>query len=512
MKSYPTTCAIYTRKSSDVGLDQEYNSLHAQREACLAYIKSQQGQGWVACDKIYDDGGYSGGNMERPGLKKLMSDIKAGKINVIVVYKIDRLTRSLIDFARLVDLFDQYDVTFVSVTQSFNTTTSMGRLTLNVLLSFAQFERELTGERIRDKIASSKKKGIWMGGVAPAGYASENGKLKIVEKDAKIIRSIFDLYLELQSVKLLKKRLEENNILTPKWVSKTGREHGGKPFSRGHLYKLLKNQIYIGKIKHKDTWYEGCHDAIVSDEIFYRVQDCLENNHQRNAPSIIPGQSLLQGKLYDTEGNIYTPTYTKKKNRRYCYYVSSNMLQYKTHPKGVLARMPAHEVEKTVGVAIKNWIKDEKNILKLFPDADRFSIIHVLNLLEVSKSFIRQVVDKITVCQDVLNITLSGQLFQDYIHKNYDTDFYSPAKTTIDIKHRFEKVTGNNGAVILKSKDHKTDPFDRPANELERIIRGMIWREEYFDGRPMYKIAEDNDCSYKYVRRSIVESLEFGCL
>ena len=264
-------CAIYTRKSSDEGLEQNFNSLHAQREACEAYIKSQQGEGWAASKEEYDDGGFSGGTMERPALQKLMADIKNGQIKIIVVYKIDRLTRSLMDFARLVDLFDEHGVTFVSVTQSFNTTTSMGRLTLNVLLSFAQFEREVTGERIRDKIAASKKKGIWMGGPVPAGYRVEDRELIIVPEDAELIRMIFDTYLEVKSVRRLKRILEEQDIKTPVWVSNTGREHGGRPFSRGHLYKILKNPIYVGKIPHKNKAYDGQHDGIITQDVYDRA-------------------------------------------------------------------------------------------------------------------------------------------------------------------------------------------------------------------------------------------------
>src|SRR5207302_1747004 len=269
-------CAIYTRKSSEEGLEQDFNSLHAQRESCDAYIKSQRHEGWTPLPTLYDDGGYSGGSTERPALKRLLADIQSHLIDVVVVYKVDRLTRSLADFAKIVEIFDAAGVSFVSVTQQFNTTTSMGRLTLNVLLSFAQFEREVTGERIRDKIAASKKKGIWMGGVVPVGYRVEDRALHIVEHHAELVRDLFRRYLEAGSVVRLKQVIDGENLRLPVRADGTGRSTGGGLLSRGHIYKILSNPIYIGRIAHKGHVHEGQHPPIVELDLWDRVQERLQ--------------------------------------------------------------------------------------------------------------------------------------------------------------------------------------------------------------------------------------------
>ena len=284
-------CAIYTRVSTDQGLEQDFNSLDAQREASEAYIKSQAHEGWRLIRDHYDDGGYSGGSMDRPALQKILADVEARRIDVIVVYKVDRLTRSLADFAKLVELFDRHEVSFVSVTQSFNTTTSMGRLTLNVLLSFAQFEREVTGERIRDKIAASKKKGMWMGGVVPLGYRVEDRALHIVEDHAEIVRSLFRRYLEAGSVVRLKQQLDHEGFRLPVRIDGAGRSTGGGPVSRGHIYKILSNPIYAGRIAHKGQAHEGQHKPIVSQDLWDQVQQCLSERlgaaeDEENTPSV----------------------------------------------------------------------------------------------------------------------------------------------------------------------------------------------------------------------------------
>src|ERR1700734_874187 len=276
-------CAVYTRKSSEEGLEQDFNSLHAQREASEAFIKSQQGEGWKLVKTAYDDGGLSGGNMERPALQRLLEDIRHGLIDVVVVYKVDRLTRSLADFAKMVEVFDAQGVSFVAVTQQFNTTTSMGRLTLNVLLSFAQFEREVTGERIRDKIAASKRKGIWMGGVVPLGYRVENRALHVVEERAVFIRDLFWRYLEIGSVVRLKAFLDEEDARLPFRIDGTGKTIGGGLISRGHLYKILANPIYLGRLTHKGQVHDGLHDAIVDQETWDRAQLLLAKHAQRAA-------------------------------------------------------------------------------------------------------------------------------------------------------------------------------------------------------------------------------------
>ena len=350
-------CAIYTRVSTDQGLEQDFNSLDAQREASEAYVKSQAHEGWRLIRDHYDDGGYSGGSMDRPALQKLLADVEARRIDVIVVYKVDRLTRSLADFAKLVELFDKHDVSFVSVTQSFNTTTSMGRLTLNVLLSFAQFEREVTGERIRDKIAASKKKGMWMGGVVPLGYRVEDRALHIVEDHAEIVRSLFRRYLEAGSVARLKQHLDAEGFRLPVRIDGAGRSTGGSPLSRGHIYKILTNPIYVGRIGHKGQVHEGQHQPIVSQDLWEQVQEHLSNRHgalmaKRTRQA---SEALLAGKLFDDRGNRMSPSWARKGSKRWRYYVSQAALQGDKSKAGSIVRVPAAALEAlVVGALIKH--------------------------------------------------------------------------------------------------------------------------------------------------------------
>lgn len=316
-------CTIYTRKSTEEGLDQDFNSLDAQREACAAFILSQAGEGWELVDEHYDDGGWSGGKMERPALQQLLGDIKSGKVGIIVVYKVDRLTRSLADFAKIVEILDNNEASFVSVTQAFNTTNSMGRLTLNVLLSFAQFEREVTGERIRDKIAASKKKGMWMGGAIPHGFKVEDRKLLENETEAVEVRYIFDRYLKLRSIPTLVDDLATRGIRTRKRIQKSGRTIGGACFGRGPLALLLKNPIYIGKIRHKGKIYEGEHQGLIEAELFEQVQSILaKNNRQKMAGHNCKMPSLLAGMINDPEGRPMSPVRGQKGSKVYCYYVT----------------------------------------------------------------------------------------------------------------------------------------------------------------------------------------------
>jgi site-specific DNA recombinase len=349
-------CAIYTRKSSEEGLEQEFNSLDAQREACEAYITSQKHEGWKCLADFYDDGGYSGGTIERPGLRELLTDIERGLVDVVVVYKVDRLTRSLADFARIVDILDTNGASFVSVTQAFNTTTSMGRLTLNVLLSFAQFEREVTGERIRDKIAASKKKGMWMGGVTPIGYRTEDRKLKIDAGEAETVRDIFETYLQLGSVRLLREALEERGVLTKVRVNKHGRQSGGKPFTRGPLYLLLQNRVYLGEIVHKEKSYPGDHEAIVGSDLWGKVQAQLElGRHKVRVGENDTSPSLLAGMVIDEQGTPLTPSHAVKAGKRYRYYVS-RALQQAISTQGI--RIPAGDIEHIVSYRLRFFFAD----------------------------------------------------------------------------------------------------------------------------------------------------------
>jgi DNA invertase Pin-like site-specific DNA recombinase len=358
-------CAIYTRKSSEEGLDRDFNSLHAQREACEAYIASQKHEGWRAVKTHYDDGGFSGGTMERPALKQLLEDIDTGKVNVVVVYKVDRLTRSLADFAKIIERFDRQGVSFVSVTQQFNTTSSMGRLTLNVLLSFAQFEREVTSERIRDKIAASKKKGMWMGGCVPLGYDLKDRKLHINSQEANIVQYIYSRYLELGCVRLLKEDLDMQNIR-----SKPSRDKGSQMFSRGTLYKILSNPIYIGQIRHKGICYPGQHESIIDQELWKQVQRHMANNaveHKARSQSNI--SSPLTNKLFDISGERLVLAHANKKGRRYRYYISQSLRAdpKETSPNGW--RLPAREFEKVVTHAALEIIHDDVAITSVLQES-----------------------------------------------------------------------------------------------------------------------------------------------
>ncbi|MGC1562234.1 MAG: recombinase family protein [Bradyrhizobium sp.] len=331
-------CAVYTRKSSEEGLDMEFNSLDAQREACEAYIASQKPEGWMLVPDRYDDGGVSGGTLERPALKGLLEDIERGQVDVVVVYKIDRLSRSLMDFAKLVEVFERRNVTFVSVTQSFNTTTSMGRLTLNVLLSFAQFEREVIGERIRDKFAASRKKGIWMGGWAPLGYRVKNRKLEIDDEEAATVRMIFERFLKVGSATLVARALNAEGVTTRR----------GKPIDKGFLYKLLNNRVYIGDAVHKGTAYPGEHDAIISLDLWNRVHGILRESPRVRARHTRTSEpALLKGLIFGPTGCAMSPTYTRKGGRLYRYYVSQSVLKLSpdTCP---IRRVAAAEIETAV--------------------------------------------------------------------------------------------------------------------------------------------------------------------
>ena len=360
-------CAIYTRKSSDEGLDQQFNSLDAQREACEAYVLSQVGEGWSALPQLYDDGGYSGGSMQRPGLQALLADIARGRIDVVVVYKIDRLTRSLADFARIVEQFDKHEVSFVSVTQAFNTTSSMGRLTLNVLLSFAQFEREVTGERIRDKIAASKAKGMWMGGLPPLGYDPpiDSGRVLVVnEEEASTVRQIFERYLELGSVHTLVADLVKHGVVSKARLKADGSPSGGGPLSRGALFHLLKNRIYRGEIVHKGEVFPGLHDAIVPARLFDGVQEQLDDNRTERTRTTAR-TSPLAGKIFLASGERMTPTHTRGGNgRAYRYYVPSTQQRGGTSVSPAI-RLPADQIERLL----------QSILQRLDPDDDPFTML-----------------------------------------------------------------------------------------------------------------------------------------
>ena len=349
----PLRCAIYTRKSTEHGLEQEFNSLDAQRDACEAYIKSQSSLGWRALPQHYDDPAYSGGNLARPALKQLLADIEASKVDVVVVYKIDRLTRSLADFAKLVEAFDARSISFVAVTQQFNTTTSMGRLTLNVLLSFAQFERELSSERVRDKIAASRRKGKWTGGSVPLGYNAKDKKLVVNKAEAETVRTIFKRYLELQSFSKLVADLDRNGIVTKRRDTTVSKYNGAIPFTYGPLAYFLKNRVYVGEVHHGGKWFEGEHEAIIDRQTFASVQELLESKAASRKAKRSESGALLQGKLFDDKGNRMSPSFSSKNGVHYRFYVSSALLRGRRAQAGSLTRVSAAAIEDAVIRALR---------------------------------------------------------------------------------------------------------------------------------------------------------------
>ena len=407
-------CAIYTRKSSEEGLDMEFNSLDAQREACEAYIASQRAEGWACLRECYDDGGFSGGTLDRPALKQLIADVEDGLIDVVAVYKIDRLSRALMDFSKLVEIFDRHGVTFVSVTQSFNTTTSMGRLTLNILLSFAQFEREVIGERIRDKVAASKKKGMWMGGYVPLGYDVVDRKLIVNEAEAAQVRTMFELFARSDSTAAVIRELNARGI----------RSKRGRPIDRGALYKLLHNRIYRGEITHKGETYPGMHKAIVDTDLWDAAHAVLAGNrNQRAGRARSTEPALLRGLIFTETGAAMTPHHTKKGNRRYCYYVSMDVIQKR--PTAELRgpqRLPAAMVEEAVIGEIRRLLRTPEIIARTAralkkerPDLDEGTVTKALTqfddlwkaLIPAEQARVVQLlVARVTIGEDGLDIDL----------------------------------------------------------------------------------------------------------
>lgn len=384
----PLRCAVYTRKSTDHNLELEFNSLDAQREACEAYIKSQAHEGWRLVPTRYDDGGHSGASLERPAVQQLLNDVRVGKIDVIVVYKIDRLTRSLTDFAKLVEVFDQQSVSFVSITQSFNTTTSMGRLTLNVLLSFAQFEREVIRERVQDKIAASKKRGIWVGGPVPLGYQAIDKKVSIIPEEADTVRMIFERYLALKSIGALQEELDKKNIRTKEKTLSTGKVRGGCRFGKGSLQYLLKNRFYIGEVDYKGSIHKSEHEPILDRNTFDAVQALLSDNAVKRRFSYQSSNALLAGLLFDDRGNRMTPSFARKRGARYRYYVSSPLLQSRKNEAGSVSRVTASEIEEAVVAALQqhNTVPQQET--------------------DVTPELLKGVIERIELREDGLQITL----------------------------------------------------------------------------------------------------------
>ena len=445
-------CAIYTRKSSDEGLDQAFNSLDAQREACEAYIR------WKLLPDHYDDGGISGGTMDRPALQKLLEEIRAGRIDMVVVYKIDRLTRSLADFARLVEQLEAAGASFVSVTQQFNTSTSMGRLTLNVLLSFAQFEREVTAERIRDKIAASKKKGMWMGGSLPLGYNKSDSGLTVNKAEAQTVRTLFKTYVELGSVRKLKDFADAAGLKTKRHEFTSARILGGKPFTRGHLYQLLSNPLYRGKIKHHDQVHDGLHEAIISEDLWNAVQSQLAANRvARKTKTNRANPSHLAGKVVDATGRAFTAHHARKGNRRYRYYVSN----------GGDIRLPAGELEETARQAVlQNPEVHFRQSVSDVPDVESLSLI-----------------DRLVVGADALEIH-----FVEKVQVGPMSVAYTQRRRGVERK------------IVLQGQA-RSRTIDRAL--IRRIVQASVWLDAIKAGKSISDIAAEQDVSSSYITHNL---------
>jgi site-specific DNA recombinase len=513
-------CAIYTRKSSEEGLEQEFNSLQAQCEACEAYIRSQRHEGWVLARTRYDDGGFSGGNIERPALQRLLADIQGGRIEIIVVYKVDRLTRSLADFARLVEIFDAQGVSFVSVTQQFNTTSSMGRLTLNVLLSFAQFEREVTGERIRDKIAASKKKGMWMGGSVPLGYDANERTLVINPAEAETVRRIFALYREVGWVRRVKEEGDRLGLRTKRGTTASGTERGGKPFSRGHLYRLLSNPIYSGQIAHKGQLYPGQHPALIDTETWTAVRDQLATNatnHRRKADAAEP--SLLAGLLVDARGEKLIPSHAVKKGRRYRYYVSGALITEAGTDRTQSWRLPAQEIEDAVIRVLADALIRPAMLLERFGTVDIRSdqtrkmldrATRLAAALSGSRSpaerakVVRDLIEKVVIEENTIRISVRrGRVFGGaVVPPSSESPSDSPIELTAAVAFRRRGVEMKLvlSGVAMQNDRSKCDP-----TLLKAIARGRAWFEELAAGRArsLRELAERDGITRRYVRRLV---------
>ena len=513
-------CAIYTRKSTEEGLEKEFNTLEAQREACEAYIKSQQHEGWVLIDTQYNDGGFTGGNMERPALKALMEDIKAGRIDVIVVYKVDRLSRALSDFAQMVQVFDAYEVSFVSITQQFNTTTSMGRLTLNILLSFAQFEREVIGERVRDKIAASKKKGMWMGGYPPLGYDIQHRKLVANPAEAKLICEIFALHLEMRSGYQLAQLLNERGDTNKRWQNQRGVESGGQKFSHQAIYKILNNPVYIGLTRHKGKVYDGQHEGIVPMELWERVQALLKDGKEQRVTRHAKHGRLLMGKCFAPSGDIYTPTYSKKGERQYHYYIEKKSQH----------RIKAQDLERLVIDTIRMLARESKHWLECWKQNSTLTAKEAQHKWEAlwagwssyakeqRQQIVRNVVERIVITKDQLTVRLSyagiGKAIEESVVSDVDCmvpkeEGYRPLVVQeerhleITIPARFE-VYGRSQIAVdgagLPIRAFKRSNYNQVL--VNALVRSYQWNQLLESGKTsVTELAKREGRSRTYISR-----------
>ena len=488
-------CAIYTRKSTEEGLEQDFNSLDAQREACEAYIASQKHEGWELLPDRYDDGGISGGHLDRPSLKRLMQAVDDKRVDQIVVYKIDRLTRSLADFAKLVERLDQAEASFVSVTQSFNTATSMGRLTLNVLLSFAQFEREVTAERIRDKIAASKRKGLWMGGNVPLGYAADGRTLKIDEDEAVTIRTLFDFYLEHGLIRKVKERAEDLGLRSRRRERGAGRVSGGKPFDRGHIHHILSNPIYAGRIRHKGQVYEGQHPAIIDPAIWEQVQQMLIGGASKARGSKRKAtRSYLAGKLFDETGDRLTPSHSRKNGKRLRYYISHRLVKDRSRKHPDAWRLPAEQLEGLIADLIRMHLQRHDIATRLVRDlaasevAAKTAGLHAFQKTRPLLSLVERA--------DLKPGTLTIRLSQDGIAQTLESDADRINTEELSLKAPFRM---RRRGVELKLYLGEAPP-EVDKTLVQNIVKAQRWLAMIIDGETFSEIAQAEGASKRRVQ------------
>lgn len=521
-KTKTLRCAVYTRKSSEEGLEQDFNSLQAQREACEAYIASQKHEGWKALTNVYDDGGYSGGSIDRPALRQLLADITSGSVDVVVVYKVDRLTRSLADFAKIVEIFDAQGVSFVSVTQQFNTTTSMGRLTLNVLLSFAQFEREVTGERIRDKVAASKKKGMWMGGWVPLGYDLKDRALHINEAEAETVRTIFRLYLKLGNVRSVQSELEQGKLTTKRRVATAGRMMGALAFTRGHIYHILSNPLYNGEIRHKGTRHPGQHPAIIDQATWDAVQRQLRTNgHKHKTRSDPNSANLLTGLLQDGQGHRLTPTHSIKNGKRYRYYaVLLSSGRTSKNSDGPILRIAAHEIEQLVIAELKAYLTDHKRLVGHFssngmtPTKLRSVLAQAKALASAiekdvpaeTRSILTQIVERAVIMPEIIRIELKRHGLLERLAIETAGDGARDAHDKL-ILLEVPTSFARRGVETKLVVSNPTDASNRAPDPalLKAVARGHFWFEELVSGRAtsIAKLGQSEGVTDRYVSQLI---------
>ena len=511
MTAQKIRCAIYTRKSSEEGLEQAFNSLDAQREACAAYIQSQRHEGWLELPTLYDDGGISGGTMQRPALQQLLEDIQADRINTVVVYKVDRLTRSLADFSKIVDVFDAHGVSFVSVTQQFNTTTSMGRLTLNMLLSFAQFEREVTGERIRDKIAASKRKGMWMGGLPPLGYDAIDRQLQINAPEADSVRLIFRRYTELGAVDALRRDLLATGICNKVHIRKDGAEVGGGPLLRGALYRMLQNPLYRGRIRHRGQIYEGQHEAIIDEALWQAVQEKLDANRLADArQSNAKAPSLLAGKLQTDQDEPFTPSHANKNGKRYRYYVSRSASS-EQDPVDRRWRIPAGDLERLTIITISGLLSDARQLRPILagagiPELEQLAALDrgagwgnrlSETLTAEDRESLRAMLVRITIAERSITLAISITAVLQALGNQPTPDAaHQPHKIVLPVQLR-------RAGMEMRLVDERTAATSPDPTLVRLLIRAWTIRSEILkgDGRSLNAIAQDHGIGDSYVGR-----------